>query len=98
MARFTVFGSTLLNLCLGAADHPIAHRLRRPPIGLDKGNRRSMTDSNLGIPINFARNALNQYTSVDGHGALNYDGNLNVSGYDGWAFVHDAESLPLLPQ
>jgi RHS repeat-associated protein len=57
----------------------------------DAINRRSMTDSNLGIPINFARNALNQYTAVDGHGALNYDGNLNVSGYDGWAFVHDAE-------
>jgi RHS repeat-associated protein len=57
----------------------------------DAINRRSMTDSNLGIPINFARNALNQYTSGDGHGALNYDGNLNVSGYDGWAFVHDAE-------
>jgi RHS repeat-associated protein len=50
-----------------------------------------MNDPNIGLPTVFTPNHLNQYTSVTGHGALNYDGNLNVSGYDGWTFVHDAE-------
>jgi len=57
----------------------------------DAINRLSMTDSNIGTPTNYDRNHLNQYTAVTGHGSLTYDGNLNVSGYDGWAFVHDAE-------
>ena len=57
----------------------------------DAINRLSMNDPNDGIPTNYDRNHLNQYTSVTGHGSLSYDGNLNVSGYDGWAFVHDAE-------
>jgi RHS repeat-associated protein len=50
-----------------------------------------MDDPNLGPPTIFTPNHLNQYTSVTGRGALTYDGNLNMSGYDGWAFVHDAE-------
>jgi YD repeat-containing protein len=54
-------------------------------------DRLSMTDSNIGIPTIFTANHRNQYTAVTGHGALNYDENLNVSAYDGWAFVHDAE-------
>jgi RHS repeat-associated protein len=57
----------------------------------DAINRLSMDDPNIGPPTIFTPNHLNQYTSVTGHGALNYDGNLNVSGYDGWAFVHDSE-------
>ena len=57
----------------------------------DALNRLSMDDPNIGTPTIFTPNHLNQYTSVTGHGALNYDGNLNVSGYDGWTFVHDAE-------
>jgi RHS repeat-associated protein len=57
----------------------------------DAINRLSMNDPNIGLPTIFTPNHLNQYTSVTGHGALNYDGNLNVSEYDGWTFVHDAE-------
>ena len=57
----------------------------------DAINRLSMNDPNIGTPTIFTPNHLNQYTSVTGHGPLNYDGNLNVSGYDGWTFVHDAE-------
>src|SRR5205085_11725445 len=39
----------------------------------------------------FESNALNQYTSVSRQ-SVGYDGNFNMSGYDGVAFSYDAEN------
>jgi RHS repeat-associated protein len=55
----------------------------------DAINRRSMTDS--GAVTNYMPNGLNQYTAVTSHGALSYDGTFNLSHYDIWTYVYDAD-------
>ena len=55
----------------------------------DAINRLSMTDN--GAVTNFNPNHLNQYTAVTNHGAPGYDARFNLSSYDGWFYVYDAE-------
>lgn len=57
----------------------------------DSINRRSMTDN--GTETIYTPNHLNQYTMVTGHEQSPpvYDTNFNLSVYDDWAYVYDAE-------
>ena len=40
---------------------------------------------------NYTPNGLNQYTAVSGHTAPLYDTKFNLSGYDGWTYIYDAD-------
>ncbi len=55
----------------------------------DAINRLSMEDS--GVVTNYTPNGLNQYTAVSGHTAPLYDTKFNLSGYDGWIYMYDAD-------
>jgi RHS repeat-associated protein len=55
----------------------------------DPINRVSMNDN--GNVTNYTPNGLNQYTAVSGHAAPLYDTKFNLSGYDGWTYVYDAD-------
>jgi YD repeat-containing protein len=55
----------------------------------DAINRLSMEDS--GVVTNYTPNGLNQYTAVSGHTAPVYDTKFNLSRYDGWTYVYDAD-------
>jgi RHS repeat-associated protein len=55
----------------------------------DPLNRLSMNDS--GVVTNYTANGLNQYTAVSGHSAPLYDTKFNLSGYDGWTYIYDAD-------
>ena len=58
---------------------------------------RSVTDSTKqtampsSSPGSYAPNELNQYDSVDGN-SLSYDPNGNLTAYDGWSYVYDAQN------
>ncbi len=53
------------------------------------GNRSTMTDN--GTPTNYAVNELNQYTAA-GTGAMDYDGNGNLTSQGVWTYVYDAQN------
>lgn len=55
----------------------------------DSINRMSMNDN--GTVTNYTPNRLNQYTAVSGHGPPLYDTNFNLSWYEGWTYVYDAD-------
>jgi len=56
----------------------------------DPITRRSM--NNNGSVTNYTPNFLNQYIAVSGHPTPAYDGNFNLSGYNGWTYVYDADN------
>jgi RHS repeat-associated protein len=45
----------------------------------------------MSVATNFTGNGLNQYTAVSGHAAPLYDTKFNLSGYDGWSYIYDAD-------
>ena len=55
----------------------------------DPLNRTSMIDNGTET-VYGPPSGVNQYTSVSGH-TLAYDANFNLSGYDAWSYVYDAE-------
>ena len=57
----------------------------------DAINRLSMHDGATGQTTSYTPNHLNQYTAVTGQAAPSYDEKFNLSGYDGWTYVYDAE-------
>jgi RHS repeat-associated protein len=50
-----------------------------------------MHDGATGQTTSYTPNHLNQYTAVTGQAAPSYDEKFNLSGYDGWTYVYDAE-------
>jgi RHS repeat-associated protein len=55
----------------------------------DPLNRTSMIDNGTST-VYGPPSGVNQYTSVSGH-TLAYDANFNLSGYDAWSYVYDAD-------
>ncbi len=55
----------------------------------DPLNRTSVIDNGTET-VYGPPSGVNQYTSVTGH-TLTYDANFNLSGYDAWSYVYDAE-------
>ncbi len=55
----------------------------------DPLNRTSMIDNGTET-VYGSPSGVNQYMSVSGH-TLAYDANFNLSGYDAWSYVYDAE-------
>ncbi len=81
---------------------PLAHLAAEPepetPIGPrtvtytnDAINRLSMHDGGTGQTTSYTPNHLNQYTAVTGQSTMSYDEKFNLSAYDGWTYVYDAE-------
>ncbi len=60
--------------------------LRKNGIGAVDGKAQKMS-----VATNYTPNGLNQYTAVSGHTAPLYDTKFNLSGYDGWTYIYDAD-------